>query len=113
MMTKFSDVDKFIDWILDLMTGNEANLYKDARLTDNTWIRTFDPATTVSSEYVWHRDKKDRIVTVLEGEGWQFQFDEQIPEMINSGDRLVIDKGVYHRLIIGKTRLKLKIEEKD
>ena len=56
-------------------------------------------------------NEKDRIVTVLEGEGWQFQFDEQVPQMINSFDIIRIPKGIYHRLLIGSTPLKIKIEE--
>ena len=36
--------------------------------------RTFDPERD-DAEYVWHRDKEDREVEVLEGEGWQFQYE--------------------------------------
>ena len=96
---------------MELMTDNEPKPYVDERIDANSWIRTFDPVVSDSDEYVWHRDHKDRIVTVLEGEGWQFQFDDRVPEMINKTDVLHIPKDTYHRLIIGKTRLKIKIEE--
>jgi hypothetical protein len=85
--------------------------YQDEFLSERSWIRTFDPLYTNSSEYVWHRDENDRILTVLDGEGWKFQFDNQIPEIINIKDVIYVPKMAYHRLIIGKSKLKLKIEE--
>lgn len=110
-MSMYLDADKFMDWIIELMTGAEEKPYTDERLSDNSWIRIFESSVTESEEYVWHRDHKTRHVTVLEGEGWQFQFDDDIPKKINSTDKLVIPKGVYHRLLIGNTPLKLKIKE--
>lgn len=108
------DSEYFVQWIIDLICGIEEmdkNPYIDEYLTDNSWIRTFDPTITSSDEYVWHRDEKDRIVTVLEGDGWQFQFDNEIPIRINKNDEIKIPKQVYHRIMIGNTPLKLKIEE--
>ena len=44
----------------------------------NEWFeRTFDE-DVAEEEMVWHRDKRDRTITVLEGEGWMFQFDNQM-----------------------------------
>jgi quercetin dioxygenase-like cupin family protein len=65
-----------------------------------------------SHELVWHRDKADRIVTVLEGEGWFFQMDNNIPIELEEGDVLNIPKMEYHRIYkAGKTNLVLEIEE--
>lgn len=108
------DPEQLAQWMIDVILGMEemsGKPYKDERLTDNSWIRTFDQTITNSEEYVWHRDEKDRVVTVLEGEGWQFQFDNEIPIRINSGDVIQVPKQVYHRIIVGNTPLKLKIEE--
>lgn len=110
-MSYYLDADKFMDWMLELIMDEEHKPYIDERINETTWVRTFDPTFTESDEYVWHRDHKDRIVTVLEGDGWQFQFDEQVPQIINSFDVIHIPKDTYHRLIIGKTKLKIKIEE--
>jgi cupin superfamily acireductone dioxygenase involved in methionine salvage len=111
-MNIYFNTDKFIDWIFKVMIDIEDDKpYTDEKLSDNTWIRTFNPSISNSDEYVWHRDEKDRVITVLEGNGWKFQFDNDIPKVINSSDKLVIPKGVYHRLIVGNTCLKLKIEE--
>jgi hypothetical protein len=102
-----------VDWILELMLDFEEKPYHDEKLTETSWIRTFDPSIVDSDEYVWHRDKKDRKVTVLEGEGWKFQFDNEIPQSINITEIIEIPRESYHRLIPGKTRLKLHIEEFD
>ena len=112
-MSYYFDADKFMDWMLELIMNKEQKPYIDERINETTWVRTFDPTFTESDEYVWHRDHKDRIVTVLEGDGWQFQFDEELPIMINRTNTIKIPKYVYHRLIIGKTKLRLKIEEVD
>jgi quercetin dioxygenase-like cupin family protein len=110
-MPYYLDSDRFMDWIMEMIMDEEAKPYTDERLTSNSWIRTFDPKITDSEEYVWHRDKKDRIVTVIEGEGWQFQFDEQVPQIINREEVIYISKETYHRLLSGSTPLKIKIEE--
>ena len=65
----------------------------------NEWFeRTFDE-DVAEEEMVWHRDKRDRVITVLQGEGWQFQFDNQMPVEIEEGDVIEIPKYSYHRLI--------------
>jgi quercetin dioxygenase-like cupin family protein len=73
--------------------------------------RTFE-ANTDSHELVWHRDKANRIVTVLEGAGWFFQMDNNIPVKLKEGDVLNIPKMEYHRIYkAGNTNLVLEIEE--
>ena len=73
--------------------------------------RTFE-SNTDSHELVWHRDKADRIVTVLEGSGWFFQMDNNIPIELEEGDVLTIPKMEYHRIYkAGNTKLVLEIEE--
>lgn len=85
--------------------------YIDEKLSEQSWIRTFDPSVTENEEYVWHRDHSDRVVEVLEGKGWKFQFDNELPFDINSGDSITIPKMVYHRIIPSKTKLRIKINE--
>ena len=78
----------------------------------NEWFeRTFDE-DVAEEEMVWHRDKRDRTITVLEGEGWMFQFDNQMPVEIEQGDVIEIPKYSYQRLIKGNSKLILQIEEK-
>ena len=76
-------------------------------------IRTFE-SNTDSQELVWHRDKADRIVTILEGDGWFFQMDNNIPIELEEGDVLKIPKMKYHRIYkAGITDLVLEIREKN
>lgn len=83
--------------------------FLDYLVSDNTKIRVFDSSDT--SEYVWHRDREDRIVKILDGVGWMFQFDNDLPFYINKGDEFFIPKMVFHRIIPGTTELKIKIRE--
>ena len=71
-------------------------------------IREFDSSIS-SEEYVWHRDKEDRKIEVLEGNGWQFQIDGCLPFLLSKGSIFTIEEGVYHRLIKGVDDLKIKI----
>ena len=49
-------------------------------------------------------------VTVLEGEGWQFQFNGNLPFELKNDYKFEIPMGMYHRIIRGKTDLVLRIE---
>ena len=54
-----------------------------------------------SVNVIYDIDKENRIITVLEGNGWKFQFDEQLPFEMIDGIDIVIPKGVIHRVIKG------------
>jgi hypothetical protein len=85
--------------------------YIDEKINENSWIRTFDPSVTESEEYVWHRDYNNRRVRVLEGIGWKFQFDNELPFDINTNEEIYIPKMVYHRIIPAESKLRIKINE--
>ena len=78
--------------------------------TDSDNIRLFNVGDD-QKEYVWHRDKEDRIIEVLEGDGWQFQPENSLPYLLKPGTRLKILKNEYHRLIKGINNLKIKIDK--
>jgi quercetin dioxygenase-like cupin family protein len=73
-------------------------------------IREFDANIDVS-ELVWHRDKKDRVVEVVSGNGWKFQLDNQLPLELKEGMVLQIPKETFHRIGKGDTKLVIKIKE--
>jgi quercetin dioxygenase-like cupin family protein len=73
-------------------------------------IREFS-GDIVESELIWHRDKKTRKVTVLQGEGWKIQMDNSLPEELEKGNSYYIPKMEYHRLIKGKGNLLIQIQE--
>ena len=79
-------------------------------LITNTFERIFDLSVD-NEELVWHRDRKTRFVKVLEGVGWKFQFDNELPKEIGPGSTIHINKKCYHRLIKGSTPLKVRIVE--
>ena len=73
-------------------------------------IRTFY-SNVKSDDLVWHRDLQNRKITVLEGQGWQFQFNGSLPMELKEDSRFMIPHGMYHRVIRGKTKLVLRIEK--
>ena len=60
-------------------------------------------------ELVWHRDQRDRRVTVLNETDWQFQFDNELPQVLK--DTIFIPKNTYHRVIKGTGNLNIQIQE--
>ena len=76
--------------------------------TDKNNIREFS-SNVDELDLVWHQDKEDRLVEILEGEGWKFQRDNNIPVDMKIGDRIFIPEGEIHRIIKGTTNLKIKI----
>ena len=91
------------------MTGKS---YIDEKLNTCSFVRIFK-CDILNEELVWHRDKKDRFIEVLEGIGWEFQFENKLPKELYKGDRLFIPARTFHRIKRGTTDLKLKIEEFD
>jgi len=79
-------------------------------ISKDTKIRIFneniDPI-----ELMWHRDLKSRKVTILEGKGWSYQQEDQLPQTLYPGDHIFIPALEYHRIIKGTTDLKIQIEE--
>ena len=86
------------------MVTTYVNVYN----SDGSFIRSFDESVD-ESELVWHRDERDRKITVISDTGWQIQFDDEMPISINRVTE--IPKMVYHRLIKGDGALVIEIEE--
>jgi quercetin dioxygenase-like cupin family protein len=84
--------------------------YKDLEVTDEYVIREFDDNIN-PIELMWHRDLKSRKVTILDGKGWSFQKENELPLELNKGDVIFIKAKDWHRIFIGETNLKIKIEE--
>lgn len=62
-------------------------------------------------ELKWHRDERDRVVKIVEGNGWKFQMDNELPITLKEGDRITIPSETYHRVIRGTGDLIIKIKE--
>lgn len=82
----------------------------EQKIEGNKLIRTFLPEVE-SEELVWHRDLKDRVVTIIENGGWRFQKEDELPVILKDGDIITIDKDCWHRVIKGNNKLIVEIEE--
>ena len=82
----------------------------EEQIDDYNFIRTF-PKDVDEMDLIWHADKENRIITVLEGNGWKFQFDEELPIEMTEGKSISILKGVIHRVIKGNGPLVIKLQK--
>lgn len=80
-------------------------------INNNSRLREFK-IDVDNDELVWHKDEKDRYVTILEGENWQFQRDNELPFILKEGDTIFIAKETYHRVLKGSSNLLINIIEK-
>ncbi len=62
-----------------------------------------------SDELKWHWDEEERIVHPVHETDWLIQLDNKLPQRIDS--KVVIPKGMWHRLIKGSGDLELMIEK--
>jgi quercetin dioxygenase-like cupin family protein len=69
-----------------------------------TFSKDVDPM-----DLVWHQDKEDRTIVVIDGEGWAIQKDNQLPLELTEGDHIFIREGEVHRVHKGTTDLRIKI----
>ena len=61
------------------------------------------------SELIWHRDREDRLIKVIEANGWGYQLDNQLPLPLEDGQELFIPKMMYHRVIKGSGPLVVEV----
>lgn len=82
--------------------------FQETKLGDNTFIREFVQDTD-SGEFMWHRDREDRIIEPINETDWLIQIDNELPKKIEG--EIFIPMGVYHRLIKGTRNLKIKLQK--
>lgn len=80
--------------------------FKEEKLNNNIFIREFSQDTD-SSEFLWHRDKEDRLIEPIEETDWLFQLDDKLPQKIEG--QIFIPKEIFHRIIKGTGDLKIKL----
>ena len=84
--------------------------FEEEKIDQYNFIRTFS-ADVDEMDLIWHADKENRIITVLEGNGWKFQFDEELPIEMTEGLSISIFKGRIHRVIKGHGQLKMELQK--
>ena len=82
--------------------------FKEKKINDRLLLREFSN-THVSSDQMWHRDKENRTVVVVEAGGWSFQKDDELPTLLKEGDIIKIQKEEWHRVIKGEGKLVVKV----
>lgn len=71
-------------------------------------VRMFSPDVD-EYDLEWHVDYEDRIVNVIQSDGWKLQFDNQIPQELIKNQEIFIEKMAWHRIIKGAGQLIVKI----
>ena len=84
-------------------------VYKDDRQVG--YINRTITGNNSDTDYVWHRDRRDRKVVPIKSDGWYIQFDNEMPIEMEEGKEIFIEKNVYHRVIKGNGNLELQIWE--
>ena len=82
--------------------------FKEKKINENTLLREFSN-THVSSDQMWHRDKENRTIVIVESGGWSFQKDNELPIVLKRGDKIKIQKEEWHRVIKGEGKLVVKV----
>jgi hypothetical protein len=80
--------------------------FQETKISDNTFIREFKQDTD-SGEFMWHRDREDRIIESIYETDWLIQIDNELPKEIKG--EVFIPMGIYHRVIKGTGDLKIKL----
>tara|TARA_Y100000287_G_C14074660_1_gene282547 strand:+ start:377 stop:625 length:249 start_codon:yes stop_codon:yes gene_type:complete len=75
---------------------------------DSSNIRIFSKDVD-PMDLIWHMDDEDRNIEILEGKGWKFQFDNELPLLLSKGDCIFINRHRIHRIHKGSTDLKIRI----
>lgn len=83
--------------------------FVETKVSENTYLREFSQDTD-SGEFMWHRDREDRIVEAVGETDWMVQLDDELPRKIEG--RVEVPMGVYHRLIKGTGDLKIMVTKK-
>ena len=83
--------------------------FKEEIVSNNVFIREFKQDTD-SGDYLWHRDREDRIIESIGETDWQVQLDDELPKVIHG--EVFIPMGVYHRVIKGTGDLKIRLQKK-
>lgn len=82
--------------------------YTEKKISKSVFIREFKQNTN-SDEFIWHKDKEDRIVEPINETDWLYQIDNELPKSIKG--KIFIPKETYHRIIKGSGDLKIKLSK--
>jgi hypothetical protein len=84
--------------------------FVEKQVGDKLFLREFKHDIH-SEELIWHQDKEDRTITVMEANGWLLQLDNQVPAFLKEGEKYYIPKFTWHRVIKGTGDLRILLEK--
>lgn len=85
--------------------------FQERRISEKQFLREFTKDTS-PGELVWHQDREDRVIKVVEANGWKLQLDNQLPVLLENNSTYHIPAYLYHRVIKGSGKLVIKVEKK-
>lgn len=86
--------------------------FSEKRVGNRLFLREFK-GDVASKELIWHRDREDRRVKVIESDGWMLQMDNELPVLLKEGTIYNIPAHEFHRVIKGKGTLKVLVEKNE
>jgi len=85
--------------------------FSEKKVGNRLFLREFKGDVN-SEELIWHQDREDRAITVVEANGWKLQMDNELPILLEEGATYNIPAYEFHRVIKGKGTLKVLVEKK-
>lgn len=84
--------------------------FRERSLGGRLFLREFKENVN-PEELIWHQDREDRVIKVIESNGWKLQLDNQLPVLLEKDSTYNIPAYVYHRVIKGSGRLLIEVEK--
>lgn len=82
--------------------------FQEVPLGENVFIRLF-VKDLPSDELIWHWDKEDRTIEVLQSGGWSYQERDKKSRKLKNRETFSIHTGVWHRILKGSGDLIIKV----
>ena len=82
--------------------------FEEKKIEKKIFLREFKESIN-SDELIWHLDREDREILILESNGWKLQMDNELPKELVRGDTHFIPKMTYNRVIKGNGDLRLRL----
>ena len=82
--------------------------FTEQKIAKNVFLREFKNSVD-PEELVWHQDRENRTIKVIQSDGWMLQMDNKLPVFLEEGKLYRIPALQFHRVIKGAGNLKIKI----
>lgn len=84
--------------------------FSEKKVGNKLFLREFREDVD-SEELIWHQDREDRRVKIIEANGWKLQMDNELPVLLENGSVHHIPAYHFHRVIKGYGRLIIEIKK--